>query len=88
MDPQSAALHYELGLMYADRNQFALALDRFDTAVKHAPRNLDYVANLGLALQNMGLTDRAAETWRLLGDLCQPPRDLARSLVTSPRLRT
>ena len=71
IDPQSVDLHYQLGLMFADKNQFALALERFDHAVREAPQNLDYVANLALALQNMGLLDRAAETWRTVCDLVQ-----------------
>ncbi|MBI1826621.1 MAG: tetratricopeptide repeat protein [Planctomycetes bacterium] len=69
LDDESTELHYQLGLMFADRNQFALALDRFDHAARKMPTNMDYVANLALALQNMGLLDRAVETWRTLCDL-------------------
>ena len=85
LDPQAADLHYQLGLMFADQNQFALALDRFDHAVRQAPRNFEYVANLGLALQNMGLLDRATETWRTLFDVATPPAVAERPLCDPAR---
>jgi len=88
IDAEALELHYQLGLMYYDRNQFALALDRFDRAVREAPDNLDYVGNLGLALQNMGLTDRAAETWRLLAELSEPGRESERMPNARQRLRS
>ncbi len=62
-------LHYQLGLMFADRNKFALALEQYEAAIKEEPRNIDLHANLALALQNMGLLDRAALSWETLCDV-------------------
>jgi len=69
LDPESVELHYQLGLTFADRNEFALALDRFEYSANHEPHNLDYVANVALALQNMGLADRAEAGWQTLCDV-------------------
>jgi len=85
IDPQAVDLHYQLGLMFADNNQFALALDRFDYAAQESQTNLDYVANVALALQNMGLLDRAAETWRTVCDLAQTTSTGHRVLPKSGR---
>jgi tetratricopeptide (TPR) repeat protein len=85
LDDKSIELHYELGLMFADRNQFALALDRFDHAARKMPTNMDYVANLALALQNMGLLDRAAESWRTLCDLETTQESKRAAPRTTPR---
>lgn len=71
VDTESIDLHYQLGLIFADRRQFAHALEHFDRAVANDPTNLDYTANLALALQNMGLLDRAAEAWRTLCEVSE-----------------
>jgi hypothetical protein len=55
--------------MFADRNKFALALEQYEAAIKEEPRNIDLHANLALALQNMGLLDRAALSWETLCDV-------------------
>jgi len=74
LDQESIDLHYQLGLMFADEGDFAAALDRFEYATQHDPHNEDYVANLALALQNMGLLDRASATWQTLCDItCDGP---------------
>ncbi|MGD2108280.1 MAG: tetratricopeptide repeat protein [Phycisphaerae bacterium] len=64
--PDLIDLHYQVGLIFADRNEFSLAMDRFERAAAEEPTNRDYVANLALALQNMGLVDRATATWQAL----------------------
>jgi tetratricopeptide (TPR) repeat protein len=71
IDPESIKLHYELGLMYADQREFSLALERFEYTLAAAPGSVDCIANIALALQNMGLLDRATETWRMLCDLAE-----------------
>jgi len=68
---ESIELHYQVGLIFADRNEFALALERFERAAAKEPNNQDYVANLALALQNMGLVDRATATWATLCEATQ-----------------
>ncbi|RME36457.1 MAG: tetratricopeptide repeat protein [Planctomycetota bacterium] len=76
-DPESIELHYQLGLMFAERNTFALALDQFEQAARKAPQNPDVLANIALALQNMGLLDRAAATWKTLCEITRASLDLA-----------
>ncbi len=76
VDPESIDLHYQLGLMFADRNEFASALDRFEYTVAKEPHNLDYIANVVLALQNMGLLDRASAGWQTL---CEVARQTSRA---------
>jgi tetratricopeptide (TPR) repeat protein len=56
-------LHYKLALMYCDKIHFALAVERFELTQDVADPS-DAQANLRLALQNMGLVDRAAAIWR------------------------
>lgn len=81
LDQESIDLHYQLGLMFADEGQFAAALDRFEYATKHDPHNEAYLANLALALQNMGLLDRASATWQTL---CNMTADRAGGALTPP----
>ena len=64
--PQFVDLHYRLGLLYTDRRQFEEAVRHMEAAVAGAPDNRQIRAGLALALQNMGLMDRAAATWRSL----------------------
>ncbi|MBU0717100.1 MAG: tetratricopeptide repeat protein, partial [Planctomycetes bacterium] len=68
VDRHSIALHYQLGLIFADRNEFALALRQFEYAAEQAPEKIDHVANLALCLQDMGLVDRANAAWQSLAD--------------------
>ena len=84
IDAESVELHYQLGLIFADRNEFSLALERFEFAASKEPDNLDYVANLALALQNMGLLDRAQATWQTLCELTQDGAEVS----TLPRPST
>jgi tetratricopeptide (TPR) repeat protein len=73
LDAESATLHYELGLIYADQGRFAESVERFDDAIRHEPDREDTLANLALSLQNMGLTDRAEATWQALHELTSAP---------------
>ena len=70
LDCETIDLHYQLGLIFADRGEFNLAVQSFEDAVNARPDKCDYVANLALALQNMGLLDRAAATWQVLNEIC------------------
>jgi tetratricopeptide (TPR) repeat protein len=69
IDPETVDLHYQLGLIFADRNEFRLALERFQYAVAQEPDRLEYVANLALALQDIGLVERANASWQTFRDL-------------------
>lgn len=66
LDGESADLHYQLGLVFADQRRFNEAVDQFEQAARIDPSCRDHVANLALALQNMGLLDRAQATWQSL----------------------
>jgi len=68
VDPSAVDLHYQLGLIFADRAQFADALERFEYATKHSPHHVEYIANLALSLQDMGLLDRATAAWQTLAE--------------------
>ena len=75
--PEYVDLHYRLALLYTDRRQFAEAVRHMETAAGLAPGNAQVHAALALSLQNMGLMDRSAATWR---SLCQMHRQ-----ATEPR---
>ena len=69
LHPEYADLHYQIGLIFAQRHQFEIAVEHFDRAARSNPRNVSFQANLALALQNMGLIDRANATWQIVNDL-------------------
>ena len=63
---EQIATHYRLGLLYTDRQLFEKAVRSMEQA---APQGRDNVRTmLATSLQNMGLMDRSAATWR---SLCQ-----------------
>lgn len=68
VQPEYVDLHYRLGLLFAQRQQFELAVERFEHALRANPGNLECQANLALALQNMGLIDRAHATGQVIRD--------------------
>jgi tetratricopeptide (TPR) repeat protein len=70
--PDYLDLHYQAGLLFAQRHRFEMAVEHFDRAVAGNPRNVSFQANLALALQNMGLIDRAQATWQVVSDLAAP----------------
>ena len=62
-------LHYKLALMYCDKLQFALAVEHVETAPDSMDVGISLGANINLALQNMGLVNRAEATWRTVCEL-------------------
>lgn len=70
-------VHYQLGLLFAQRSQFELAAEQFEQAVAGNHQNLAFRANLALALQNIGMVDRAAATWRSICELSRADDILA-----------
>jgi len=64
--PEYVDLHYRLGLLFTDRRRFEEAVQHMEQAAAGAPDNEQIRASVALALQNMGLMDRAAATWRSL----------------------
>lgn len=67
--PKYVDVHYRLGLLYTDRREFAKAVKHMEEASTGSPGNRHIKAGLSLSLQNMGLNDRAAATWRSLWQL-------------------
>lgn len=67
--PDFIDLHYQLGLLFARRHEFEMAVEHFERAVEGNPQNVSFQSNLALALQNMGLVDRASATWQLVQEL-------------------
>ena len=69
LTPEHAELHYKLALLYCDKLQFALAVEHFETELQADSDISDVQANITLALQNMGLIDRASAAWRAVCEL-------------------
>lgn len=65
-------VHYQLGLLFAQRSRFDLAVEHFEHAVAGDGQNVAFRQNLALALQNLGMVDRASATWR---SICELSRD-------------
>ena len=72
LQPTYVDMHYRLGLLYTDRRQFEHAVRHMEAASAGAPGNDQIRANLALSLQNMGLMDQAAATWRSLWRMHHP----------------
>lgn len=75
LDERYVDVHYQLGLLFAQRNQFDLAVEQFELAVEGNSENLAFQANLALALQSIGMVDRAAATWRSMCELTRENGD-------------
>jgi tetratricopeptide (TPR) repeat protein len=67
--PNYVDLHYQLGLLFSQRHKFEMAVEHFEHAALANPQNISFQANLALALQNLGLVDRATATWQIVQDL-------------------
>jgi superkiller protein 3 len=87
LQPEYIDLHYQLGLLFAQRHQFEMAVEHYEHAVQGNPRNVAFQANLALALQNMGLIDRANATWQIVADLApaSPEGEKARAILAKHR---
>lgn len=46
-----------------------MAVEHFERAVAGHPTNVAFQGNLALALQNMGMVDRAQATWQIVREL-------------------
>ncbi len=87
LHPEYADLHYQLGLLFSQRHQFEISVEHLEQAVEANPRNVSFQANLALALQNMGLIDRARATWQIVQELApeSAQADQARSALARNR---
>ncbi|MFQ5424959.1 MAG: tetratricopeptide repeat protein [Phycisphaerae bacterium] len=89
LHPEYLDLHYQLGLLFAQRQQFELAIEQFEQAAEGNPQHVNFQANLALALQNMGLIDRARATWEIVCELAPDSAyaDQARATMAEHRDR-
>ena len=55
LQPEYVDLHYRLGLVYADRGLWPLAVEQYEKALQRRPDAEGVEASLALALENMGL---------------------------------
>lgn len=69
LDPRAVDTHYRLGLLFAQRNQFDLAFEQFEETHTNGMSPAAFRAHVALALQNIGMIDRAAATWRAICEL-------------------
>lgn len=69
LDDRFVDVHYQLGLLFAQRSRFELAVEEFEQAMRCNGQNIAVRANLALALQNIGMLDRAAATWDSIREL-------------------
>jgi tetratricopeptide (TPR) repeat protein len=75
IDTRYADVHYQLGLLFAQRQQFELAAEEFEQAAQGDFGDAAFRANLALALQSIGMVDRAAATWSAICELSHASLD-------------
>lgn len=85
--PDYLDLHYQLGLLFAQRHQFQMAVEHFESAVQGNPANVEFQANLALALQNLGLVDRANASWQIVCNLAPESGYAAQARVAMAKQR-
>lgn len=78
LDTKFVDVHYQLGLLFAQRSQFDLAVEHFEHAVAGNSSSVAFRQNLALALQNIGMVDRAAETWKSICEMSRESQPLMR----------
>jgi Tfp pilus assembly protein PilF len=67
--PESAELHFALGLRYVADQRWPDAQVEFFEAVRYAPRNADYAYNLAVSLDRLGQDQPAASYYQRALDL-------------------
>ena len=79
LNPQYVDLHYRLGVMFADRQQFQLAVEHFDRAIEGNAEHMDARENLAIALENLGMIDRARAMWHRVSEMSSVATQVARA---------
>jgi tetratricopeptide (TPR) repeat protein len=69
LEESQVNLHYQLGLLFAQPSRFDVAVEQFEASLTDEHGAADFRYNLALALQNIGVMDRADATWRSLSEL-------------------
>jgi tetratricopeptide (TPR) repeat protein len=69
LDHETLNLHYKVALLYCDRIKFASSLLNLEQSIEDSFASTDASVNISIALQNLGLLDRANVLWDGLSDL-------------------
>lgn len=69
LEDRDVPLHYELALLFAQRNHFDLTVERFAHEHRHSPAGQSLRENLRVTLQNVGVLDAASANWRAICEL-------------------
>ena len=69
LEPGFADTHYQLGLIYADQARYPLAVEEFEESLRRGGQNVNALAALAQALENIGLHDRAKTSWQAILEL-------------------
>ncbi len=69
LEPSFTDVHYQLGLIYADQARYRLAVEEFEETLRKNGRNVDALAALAQALENIGMHDRAKSSWQAIIEL-------------------
>jgi len=68
LDKDTLELHYKVALLYCDRIKFASSLINLNHSLESNFTCADATVNISIALQNLGLLDRATAMWDNLSD--------------------
>ncbi len=71
--PQSAHLHFMLGLQFVNQQRWPDAQQAFFEAVRYDSRNADYSFNLAISLEQLGQSEAAVSYYRRALDLAAGP---------------
>ena len=63
LDHDTAVLHYQTAMLYADRSKFAVAIQGLENSMTDNLTDSDATENIQVVLENLGLVDRATATW-------------------------
>ncbi len=63
LDHDTAALHYQTAMLYANRTKFAAAIQEMEETMRNNFTDSDATENIQVVLENIGLVDRATATW-------------------------
>jgi len=85
LNPEFLDLHYRLATMFADKQRFAMAVEHFEQAVAGNPQNIDFREHLALALENIGMIDRARAMWQRICEMAPNSAQADRARVAMSR---
>ncbi|MFA5864112.1 MAG: tetratricopeptide repeat protein [Phycisphaerae bacterium] len=69
LEPGFADVHYQLGLIYSDQARYPMAVEEFEQSLRRNGQNIDALAALAQALENIGMHDRAKTSWQSIIEL-------------------